>query len=68
VIGVINLQNKNPYQFDKTTVKTLQTIVKIITSAFRKVYLERQINFFKNKLEERKIIEKAKGILMEKKS
>lgn len=66
VIGVINLQNKNPYQFDKKTVKTLQTIAKIIASAFRKVYLERQVNFFKNKLEERKIIEKAKGILMEK--
>lgn len=66
VVGVINLQNKNPYYFDRKIIKTLIAIAQIIASAFRKILLENEVSFFKNKLEERKIIEKAKGILMEK--
>lgn len=64
VVGVINLQNKKPYVFSKEETKTLESVVKIISSAFKKIILERKVVDLENKLEERKVVEKAKGILM----
>lgn len=68
IVGVINLQNRQPYQFSQKQIKTLESIVKIIASAFEKVALSRKVSNLENKLEERKIIEKAKGILMKEKN
>lgn len=62
--GVINLQNRTPISFSKMQIKTLESLVKIISSAFVKTILERKINILENKLEERKVIEKAKGLVM----
>ncbi len=67
VVGVINLQNKEPYTFSREQVKALESLVKIISSAFVKIVLERKVNKLENQLEERKVIEKAKGILMREK-
>jgi uroporphyrinogen-III synthase len=64
VVGVINLQNLLPYTFSKEQIETVACLVKIIASAFAKVVLEQKVNQLENKLEERKIIERAKGILM----
>lgn len=64
IVGVINFQNKSPFKFSQKQIKTIESIVKIISSAFAKTALTRQIYLLENKLEERKIIEKAKGILM----
>lgn len=64
VVGVINLQHKEPYEFSEEQTKTVQAIVKIIASAFEKIVLERKVEHLETKLEERKVIEKAKGILM----
>lgn len=64
VVGVINLQNKDPYRFSIEQIKTIEAVVKIIASAFEKIILERKVGHLETKLEERKIIEKAKGVLM----
>lgn len=64
VVGVINLQHSSIYQFTQNQIKTVEAIVKIIASAFEKVILERKVDYLEDKLAERKVIEKAKGILM----
>lgn len=64
VVGVINLQNRLPYKFTKQQIETVESLVKIIASAFANVVLEKRISHLENKLEERKVVEKAKGILM----
>lgn len=64
VIGVINLQNKKPYIFATEQVKTIESLVKIISTAFAKIILERKVSTLENQLEERKVVEQAKGILM----
>lgn len=64
VIGVINIQNNEPYIFSKDQVKAVESLVKIIASAFATTVLERKVTKLENQLEERKSIEKAKGILM----
>jgi len=64
VVGIINIQNKLPYKFSKEQVTTIETLVKLIASAFVKTVLERKVRTLENQLEERKIVEKAKGILM----
>lgn len=66
VVGVVNLQNKDAYNFTKEEVELVETIVKIIASAFESVFLQRQVDNLQAKLSERKIVEKAKGLLMKK--
>ncbi|CAN5175301.1 hypothetical protein BH09PAT2_BH09PAT2_03420 [soil metagenome] len=65
-IGVINLQNRNSMSFNKSQIEMLEAIVKLISSAFSQVVLQKKIGELENKLVERKRIEKAKGILMKK--
>lgn len=67
MVGVMNLQNKDVYDFSKEQVKAIEAIVKIVASAFEKIVLERKVGKLEDKLEERIIIEKAKGVLMKKK-
>jgi signal transduction protein with GAF and PtsI domain len=64
VVGVINLQNKKPFWFTTDQIKTMEAMVQIIASAFEKVILQRKVGYLQNKLDERKAIEKAKGLLM----
>ncbi len=65
VVGVINLQHKDPYVFKKTQIRTVEALVKLIASAFAQVMLQRKIDQLENKLAERKIVERAKGVLMQ---
>ncbi len=64
IVGVINIQHKQPYLFTQKEIGALEAIVKIISSAFRTVVLERQVSKLEDSLEERKIVERAKGVLM----
>lgn len=64
VVGVVNFQNKISQQFSSEQVKTLESLVKIVASAFAMTVLTRKLTKLENQLEERKLIEKAKGILM----
>jgi AmiR/NasT family two-component response regulator len=66
VVGVINLQNKEPYNFSKDEIMMVEAVVKIITSAFEQIALGRKVDTLEGKLEERKVVEKAKGLLMKK--
>ncbi len=66
VVGVINIQNLKEYKFEKSQIEILEAMVKIIASAFQKVVLDRQVFSLQTKLEDRKIIDRAKGILMSK--
>lgn len=64
VVGILNLQNRQPYKFKREEVNLIEGIVKIIASAFEKIALERKVDQLETKLEERKSVEKAKGLLM----
>ena len=64
VVGVINFQNKSPQSFSKEQIHTIDSLVKIIATAFATTVLSRKITKLENQLEERKLIEKAKGVLM----
>lgn len=65
-VGVVNLQNKEPYSFTKEEITMVEAIVKIIASGFEQVALGRKVESLEDKLEERKVVEKAKGLLMKK--
>lgn len=64
VAGVINVQNKTPYIFSDQQITVLESIGKIVSSAFAKISLDEKVTNLTEKLEERKILEKAKGLLM----
>jgi signal transduction protein with GAF and PtsI domain len=66
LVGVINLQNKKPKVFSKKEKQMVEIFASIIASGLRKVILQEKLGFLEEKLEERKIVEKAKGILMKK--
>jgi signal transduction protein with GAF and PtsI domain len=66
LVGVINLQNKKPKVFSKKEKQMIEIFASIIASGLRKVILQQKLGLLEEKLEERKIIEKAKGILMKK--
>lgn len=64
VIGVINLQHKAEYEFTREQIDLIQAVVRIVASAFASVVLHRKVTHLENKLTERKIVERAKGVLM----
>ena len=66
LVGVINLQNKKPKVFSKKEKQMIEIFASVIASGLRKVILQEKLGFLEEKLEERKIVEKAKGILMKK--
>lgn len=66
VVGVVNLQHRAPYGFSDQQIQLIEAVVKIISSAFENIMLERKVGHLEDKLEERKIVERAKGLLMKK--
>jgi len=66
LVGVINLQNKKPKVFSKKEKQMVEIFASVIASGLRKMMLQEKVSFLEEKLEERKTIEKAKGILMKK--
>lgn len=63
-VGVINLQSRLPYSFSSEQIQAVEAIVKIIASAFEKVFLDRKVGQLESKLKERQLIEEAKGVIM----
>lgn len=68
VVGVMNFQNKNSYEFSDEQIKVIEAIGKIISSGFTTLVTDKKVVDLEEKLEERKIVEKAKGILMKTKN
>jgi len=64
VVGVINVQNMKKKKYYKDKVVFLEIIAKQVGGAIEISRLLSETNFLKEALETRKLIEKAKGILM----
>lgn len=64
IVGVMNFQHKTSYEFSEQQIKVIEAIAKIISSAFVKTLVDKKVTDLEGKLEERKIVEKAKGVLM----
>ncbi len=65
VIGVMNLQNKSSKKFSKQEIKLVETVVRIIASGFQKIIMEEKVSGLEQRIQDNKIIAKAKGFLME---
>lgn len=63
VVGVINLQHRKPYQHSKEEVRLLSMIGFLVGAEIERVRLETENLQLSDKLELRKIIDRAKGIL-----
>lgn len=66
-IGVINYYTKVPYRFITSEIRFLEAIANQTAVAIERNYLSEQVHVWQRTLKERKLIERAKGILMEKK-
>lgn len=64
VVGVINVQHIKKKKCDKDKIAFLEIIAKQVGGAIENARLACETDFLKQALEVRKIIEKAKGILM----
>ena len=64
VIGVINSYTKNEHNFRKEEIEILQAVANQAAVAIENTNLSREILAAKEALESRKIVERAKGILM----
>jgi signal transduction protein with GAF and PtsI domain len=63
LVGVINLQHQRPHIHNKREIKLVSTIGFLVGAAIEMARLENQNLALSEKLETRKIIERAKGIL-----
>jgi putative methionine-R-sulfoxide reductase with GAF domain len=61
--GVINLQNRSPYRYDKRDIRVLSTIGLLVGAEIEMARLESENSRLSNKLEARKLVERAKGIV-----
>jgi signal transduction protein with GAF and PtsI domain len=64
VIGVINSYTTNEHAFNKEEIDILQTVANQAAVAIENTHLSQEIFAARDALETRKIVEKAKGILM----
>lgn len=63
VVGVINVQHREPYQFTPREIKSVSTIGHLVGAGIELARLENEIAELSDKLAMRKIIERAKGIV-----
>lgn len=68
IIGVINCYTTTPYKFLKTNVDLLSTVSNQAAVAIENTELIVKTNVVQKELEARKVIERAKGILMKEKN
>lgn len=66
VLGVINVQHKNPHEYNDTTITSLMIIAYMVGSAISRTKLLERVSALEEVLETRKFIERAKGLLMKK--
>src|SRR3989338_2055075 len=66
VVGVINVKHKLPHIYPKSQVKLLEMIGKLVGRAVEQAMLLEKTKNFEEALQTQKVVNKAKGILMEK--
>ena len=62
-IGVINLQNREPHEYSEREVTLLSTMGLLVGAEIEMARVEKEMSELSNRLEQRKVIERAKGIL-----
>jgi len=67
VVGVINIQHKKPHDHSAMEINLLTAIGKLVGGAVENARLIEETFSLKEALELRKLVEKAKGILMKRK-
>jgi uroporphyrinogen-III synthase len=63
LVGVINLQHRNPYQHTDQEVRLLSAAGYLVGAELERARLEMEISELSDRLESRKLIERAKGVL-----
>lgn len=63
VIGVINLQNRDPHEYSEREVTLLATMGLLVGAEIEMARVEREMSELSSRLEQRKVVERAKGIL-----
>ena len=63
VVGVINLQNREPHTYSKTEIRLISTIGFLVGAEIELARLEDKSSELTEELETRKVVERAKGIL-----
>ncbi len=63
LVGVINLQNRSPYSYSEREVRLLSAIGFLVGAEIETARLETENSRLAEKLETRKILERAKGVL-----
>ncbi len=63
LVGVINLQNRVPYQYTKREVSLIATIGFLVGAEVERARLESENLQLSDRLETRKLVERAKGVL-----
>jgi uroporphyrinogen-III synthase len=63
LVGVINLQNREPHSYSKLEIRLISTIGYLVGAEIEMARLEERSSQLSEQLETRKIVERAKGIL-----
>jgi signal transduction protein with GAF and PtsI domain len=63
LVGVINLQNREPHQYSEREIRLLSTIGFLVGAEVEMARLESENSRLSDKLETRKLVERAKGVL-----
>jgi len=64
LLGVINVQHRSPHQYSAREISVLTSIADLVASALEKIRLKEEAEAAKAELRERKLVERAKGLLM----
>ncbi len=65
VVGVINLQNRTPHQYGEREISLISTIGFLVGAEIELARLEKERSQLADRLQVRKVVERAKGILQE---
>jgi uroporphyrinogen-III synthase len=65
VVGVINLQNKEPHDYTEREISLISTVGFLVGAEIEMARLEKERSQLADRLEVRKVVERAKGILQE---
>jgi len=63
VVGVINVQHKDPYPFSAREIKIISTLGHLVGAAIERERLEGEVSELSGKLAARKVVERAKGVI-----
>jgi uroporphyrinogen-III synthase len=63
VVGVINVQHREPHEFTPREIKLISTVGHLVGSGIEVARLEEEVTQLSDRLESRKLVERAKGVL-----